>query len=127
MELEDYFRCKKINIWEEKFVIAKSKKPLPKSFAIIQDKTEITVVIDQSKLKEEDVIEMEKDWKLLTIYLTIPFESTGFLSKITKVLANKKISIFVISGYSTDHILFKKKNLTKTKKKLEILGFDIQA
>jgi len=100
---------------------------LPKSFAIIQDKTEITVVIDQSKLKEEDVIEMEKDWKLLTIYLTIPFESTGFLSKITKVLANKKISIFVISGYSTDHILFKKKNLTKTKKKLEILGFDIQA
>jgi hypothetical protein len=127
MELEDYFRCKKINIWEEKFVIAKSKKLLPKSFAIIQDKTEITVVIDQSKLKEEDVIEMEKDWKLLTFYLTISFELTGFLSKITKVLANEKISIFVIFGYSTDHILVKEKHLTKTKKKLEIFGFDIQA
>lgn len=65
MELEDFFRCRKINIWEEKFAIAKSKKPLPKSFAITQDKTEITVVIDQSKLKEEDVIEMEKGWNYL--------------------------------------------------------------
>lgn len=59
--------------------------------------------------------------------MTIPFELTGFLSKITKALANEKISIFVIFGYSTDHILVKEKNLTKTKKKLEILGFDIQA
>ncbi|MCW3976114.1 MAG: hypothetical protein NWE86_07730 [Candidatus Bathyarchaeota archaeon] len=79
MELEDYFRCRKINIWEEKFAIAKSKKPLPRSFAITQDKTEITAVIDQSKLKEEDAIEMEKDWKLLTFDMTIPFELTGFL------------------------------------------------
>ncbi|MCK4310334.1 MAG: ACT domain-containing protein, partial [Methanomicrobia archaeon] len=56
----------------------------------------------------------------------LPFELVGFLAKISKVLADEKISIFAISAYSTDHILVKEKDLAKAIKKLENLGFIIE-
>ncbi|MDH5405695.1 MAG: ACT domain-containing protein, partial [Candidatus Aminicenantes bacterium] len=63
MRLEDYFKNGKVYVWKETFTVIKSKRPLPDAFAVIQDKNEITVVIDQSKINEEDIIEIERDWK----------------------------------------------------------------
>lgn len=108
----------KIKVWEEDFAIVKSKKVYPKAFANIKDKNELTVIIDKTKLSEEDVIEAEKDWKLITFNAILDFSLIGFISKISSALAEANISIFVISSYSTDHILVKKKDLDKT---LEIL------
>ena len=126
MRLEDYFKNGKIYIWKETFAVLKSKKAYPEAFANIIDKNEITVIIDQSKFKEEDVIEVEKDWKILTFDMVLPFGLVGFLAKISQVLADEKISIFVISAYSTDHILVKKRDLTKAVKKLGSLGFKVE-
>ncbi|MEA2037800.1 MAG: ACT domain-containing protein [Nanoarchaeota archaeon] len=122
MELEDYFKNGKVYIWKEKFAIINSKKPMPDSFALIQDKENITVIIDQSKIKEEDIIGIEKDFKILTFDMTIDFGLVGFSAKVSKALADKKVSSFIISAYSTDHILVKEKDLEKTKKALEELG-----
>jgi len=38
------------------------------------------------------------------------------------MLADENISIFVVSAYSTDHILVKEKNLTRAEEKLKELG-----
>lgn len=125
MEAEDYFKNGKIKVWKEKFAVIKSKHPIAGSFAVINDKNEITVVIDQSKIEENpnNIINIEKDWKVLTFDMILPFGLVGFLARISKILADENISIFVISSYSTDHILIKEKNLNRALEKLSELGF----
>ena len=122
MQAEDYFRNGKIYVWKETFAIVKSKKTYANAFANIIDRNEITVIIDQSKFNEIDIIGIEKNWKILTFDMTLPFGLVGFMAKVSQALADEKISIFAISAYSTDHILVKEKDLSKAIKKLENLG-----
>lgn len=122
MKAEDYFRNGKVYVWKETFAVVKSKKTYPNAFANIIDKNETTVIIDQSKFNEKDAIEIEKDWKILTFDMVLPFGLVGFMAKVSQALADEKISIFAISAYSTDHVLVKEKDLNKTIKKLENLG-----
>ena len=122
MHLENYFKNGKVYVWKETFAIIKSKKVYPNAFANIIDKNETTVIIEQSKYNNEDVIEIEKNWKILTFDMVLPFGLVGFLAKVSKVLVDEKIPIFAISAYSTDHILVKEKNLKRAKEKLKEIG-----
>jgi len=126
MYLENYIKNGKVYIWEETFAIIKSKKPYLDAFTNIIDKNETTVIIEQSKYNDEDVIEIEKDWKILTFDMVLPFGLVGFLAKVSKVLADEKIPIFAISAYSTDHILVKEKDLARAGEKLKELGCIIE-
>jgi len=126
MELRNYFKNGKVYVWKETFAVAKSKRPLPDAFAVIEDKNEITVVIDQSRINNEDVIEVEKDWKIVTFDMILPFGLVGFLARVSQALAEENISIFAISAYSTDHILVKQKDLAQAIKKLNSLGCIIE-
>jgi hypothetical protein len=122
MDLKDYFKNGKVYVWKETFAIIKSKKPSMNAFANIIDKNETTVIIEQSKYDEENVIEIEKDWKILTFDMVLPFELVGFLAKVSKVLADENIPIFAISAYSADHILVKEKDLARAEEKLKERG-----
>ena len=117
----DLNNCK-IYIWKEDFSIIKSKRVYPHAFANVVDKNEITVVVEESKYDESDIIEISRGWKILTFDMILPFELIGFLAKISSALAEENISIFVVSAYSTDHILVRKKDLLKAIKKLKSLG-----
>ncbi len=123
---KNYFKNGKVYIWKETFAIIKSKKPYPNAFVNIIDKNETTGIIEQSKYDEENVIEIEKDWKILTFDMILPFGLVGFLAKVSKVLADENIPIFAVSAYSTDHILVKEKDLARAKKKLKSIGFIIE-
>ena len=122
MELASYFKKGKVYVWKETFAVVKSKKSSPDAFAVIQDKDEITVIIDQSRINDENVIEVERDWKIITFDMILPFGLVGFLARVSQALAEEKISIFALSAYSTDHILVKQKDLPQAIKKLESLG-----
>ncbi|MFC1558517.1 ACT domain-containing protein [candidate division KSB1 bacterium] len=126
MKPEDYIKNGKVFIWKESFAVIKSKRIYPEAFANITDKNETTVIIDQTKYNEEDVIEVEKDWRILTFDMILPFGLIGFLAEISKALADEGISIIAASAFSTDHILVKEKNLQKAKRKLESLGCIIE-
>ena len=126
MDLKNYFKNGKVYVWKETFVIIKARKPSMNAFANIIDKNEITVIIDQSKYDEENVIDIEKDWKILTFDMVLPFGLVGFLAKVSKVLADEKIPIFALSAYSTDHILIKEKDLIRAEEKLKELGCTIE-
>ncbi len=108
------------------FAIAKAKKPMKGAFATINDGKEITSIILQSKMSKKDAIEFEKDYKLITFEMILPFSMVGFIARIAKELAKEKIPIFVISSYSTDHILVNKKYIGKASKALRKLGFTIK-
>jgi hypothetical protein len=122
MDLENYFKNGKVYVWKETFAIIKSKKVYTNAFANVIDKNETTVIIERSKYNDEDVIEIEKDWKILTFDMVLPFGLVGFLAKVSKVLADENIPIFAISAYSTDHILVKEKDLARAEEKLKELG-----
>ncbi|GEM_PF-3308326 len=49
-----------------------------------------------------------------------------FLANISKVLAEVRVPIFVISAYSTDHIFVRDRDLVKAKEKLESLGCTVE-
>jgi len=126
MEQKNYFKNGKAYIWKETFAIIKSKKPYPKAFANIIDRNETRVIIEQSKYNNEDIIEIEKGWKILTFDMVLPFGLVGFLAKVSKVLADEKIPIFAISAYSTDHILVKEEDLETAKEKHQNFGCVIE-
>jgi len=111
----------KFIIRPELFAIVKAKKNLHGAFATIDDGKEFTLVIDQSKLKGSDNIAIEKNWKIITYDGKLPFELIGFVAKVSNALADEGISIFVISAYSTDHILVKEKQSSKALEKLNSL------
>lgn len=73
MEQKNYFKNGKVNVWEETFAIIKSKKLYLNAFANVIDKNETTVIIEQSKYNDEDIREIEKDWKILTFDMILPF------------------------------------------------------
>lgn len=116
----------KFYVWKETFAIVKARKIPSKAFAIVQDKNEITLVVEESKLDNDNVITAEKGWKIVTFDGVLPFGLVGFISNISSALAEEGISVFVISSYSTDHILVKEKDLDKAIKKLEKLGYQIE-
>jgi len=122
LKAKNYLRNGRVYVWKETFVIVKSKRAYPDAFANIIDKNEITVIIEQSKFNEKDAIEIKRNWKMLTFDMVLPFELVGFIAKVSQALAAENISIFVISAYSTDHILVKEKDLLKAIKKLGNLG-----
>jgi len=108
----------KIKVDKEEFSIIKSRKTYPKAFANVRHNNEITV-ITKDKIDEKDIISIENGWKLITFDMTLEFSMVGFIAKVSEALAKHNISIFVISSYSTDHVLVKKENLNEATKILE--------
>lgn len=67
----------------------------------------------------------EDGWRGFRIQGVLDFSLIGILSKISAVLANNKIGIFVVSTYNTDYILVKKDNLDRAMDVLAAEGYKI--
>ena len=55
----------------------------------------------------DNVIERKDGWKAFRIEGVLDFSLIGILSKISAILADHKIGIFVVSTFNTDYILTK--------------------
>jgi uncharacterized protein len=121
---EDYFNNGEVYVWKETFAVAKSKKSLPDAVVVIQDKNEITVVIDQEKLAayKDDLVETDKDWKIITFDMLLPIDMVGWIAKVSDILAEEGVSILIFSAYSTDHVLVQVSDLEKATNKLQAMG-----
>ena len=60
-----------------------------------------------------DIVTSEPGWKALRVSGVLDFEMIGVIARISNLLAEAGISIFVISTYSTDYILMKAENFDK--------------
>ncbi len=62
----------------------------------------------------KDVIACESGWRAFRIEGVLDFSLIGILSKITTLLAEHTIGVFVVSTYNTDYILVKEENVDYT-------------
>jgi hypothetical protein len=125
MRAEDYFKNGKVYVWKEGFAVVKAKRPMAGAFAVVKDNDETTVIIDENRVKINDVTEINKGWKLLTLDIVFPFDVMGVTSRISAAMVKANVSILYISVYSRDHFLVKEKDLAKARKALEGLGLTV--
>lgn len=69
--------------------------------------------------------ERDDGWRAFRIQGILDFSLIGILSKISALLAENEIGIFVVSTYNTDYILTKKENFDKAIDVLRKAGYHI--
>jgi uncharacterized protein len=124
-KIESILKNCKIIVLPETYSVLKVKKVTEKFFAIIQDNIEITAVAITGLVPSDLIIKEESDWRIITFDLDMQFNLVGFLAYVSKILAEENISIFVLSSFSTDHILLKNTHLKAALKKLQQFGCKI--
>ena len=64
-----------------------------------------------------------RSWSCIKVSGPLELNTTGILAKLSKVLAEARISIFAISTYDTDYILVKADKATDAVAALNAAGF----
>ena len=72
-----------------------------------------------------NTIERDDGWKGFRIEGVLDFSLIGILSKISRILAENKIGIFVVSTYNTDYIFVKEENFENAMTVLEKAGYTV--
>jgi len=67
----------------------------------------------------------EGGWRAMRVEGTLDFGMVGVISKITGVLAEEDISVFVLSTYDTDYVLVKQDTLSSAVEALEAAGYTV--
>lgn len=75
-------------------------------YSITKTNDELSVVALQTD-SDSEAINCSNDWRIIKIVGPLDFSLTGVIAEITGILADKKISVFVVSTYNTDYILVK--------------------
>lgn len=73
----------------------------------------------------ENTTEREDNWKAFKIEGILDFSLIGILAKISSLLAENNIGIFVISTYNTDYVLTKSEDFSKALEILSKAGYQI--
>jgi uncharacterized protein len=84
---------------------------------------EISVVCDSDIVPAG--IQCETGWACFKIDEILDFSMIGVIAKISNLLANSNISIFVISTYNTDYILLKKTDVQSAINILQHNDFEV--
>lgn len=83
---------------------------------------EISLVCE-SKYAPIFAIAREDDWRAFYIDGILDLSLIGVLSKITGILAENKVGLFVVSTFNTDYVLLKEKHLDLAISALEAEGY----
>jgi len=73
-----------------------------------------------------NVIVAEHNWKGLKIATVLDFGMIGVIAKISNILAQVGISLFVVSTYNTDYVFVKEKSFTMAIRVLMDSGYNVQ-
>ena len=85
---------------------------------------EISLVCRTEKIPA-DTLECEEGWKAFRIKGVLDFSLIGILSRISGILAENNIGIFVVSTFNTDYILVKEENLSHAVRVLSEAGYTV--
>jgi len=86
-------------------------------YSVTQSVAELSVVcLDSIPINAEKT---ESDWRVIEVAGPLEFNLTGVIAKLSAVLAEAGISIFVISTFDTDYVMLKTEKLELAKRVLE--------
>jgi len=91
---------------------------------LLKTPEEISLVCESANIPA-DVIQSEAGWKALKVAGVLEFGQIGIIAKISNILAEAEISIFVVSTYDTDYVLLKSENYDRGIQKLVSNGYEI--
>ncbi|WP_457548574.1 ACT domain-containing protein [Archaeoglobus sp.] len=115
----------KAKVHPERFAVVKTDE-IPENFFAIVKLSEITAVIPEGAMEDLKVKEVEFGFRLITFEANLPFDTVGFISKISRALAEANIPILVFSSYHTDHILIKEDFVERAIETLRNIGFVVE-
>lgn len=97
-------------------------------FSATRTPEELSIVCRESSIPENIPVDIraERGWSCLKVEGPLDFGLTGILAGISRILAEKDISIFAISTYNTDYILVKERDLKRTTEALTQAGHEIR-
>lgn len=78
-----------------------------------------------TRLVPSDVIERSDGWKAFKIEGVLDFSLIGIIAKISTILADNGIGIFVVSTFNTDYILTKSDRFEEALRLLSTAGYSI--
>lgn len=113
----DFTVCKIVNIENVDFT---------REFVFLSKTDEEISLVCESDCVPSDAIVSETGWNALKISGILDFGMIGVISKISSLLAEAHISVFVISTYNTDYILLKSSDSNKGIQLLEKNGYTVR-
>ena len=98
---------------------------LDSEYSFIAKTEEERSLVCITKEVPSNVIRRDDGWKAFCVQGVLDFSLIGILSKISTILAERGISIFVVSTYNADYILIKDTNYEKALEVLKFSGYEI--
>lgn len=92
-------------------------------FMVLRDNYEVTLLIEEDDWRRlrhavRDA-RAESGYRLVTLDLVLPWDTVGYFTKVTAILAAAGVSVGALSSFSRDHLLIKQDDLGKA---LRVLG-----
>lgn len=97
-----------------------------KAFYFIGKTDEEISLVCKTEDTPQNALAREDGWRAFRIRGVLDFSLIGILSRLSGILAENQIGIFVISTYNTDYILVKAENLDRSVRLLEEAGYAFQ-
>ena len=98
---------------------------LTKDFCFTAKTDEELSVVCQTEYVPQNATAREDGWRAFRIQGVLDFSLIGILAKISAVLAENKIGIFVVSTYNTDYVLVKETEYARALSVLECAGYEV--
>lgn len=102
-----------------------NKVDLTREFCFIGKTDEELSLVCITENVPDNTIEREDGWKGFRIQGVLDFSLIGIISKISAILADNKIGIFVVSTYNTDYVLVKDCNFERAMEVLAQQGYTV--
>ena len=93
-------------------------------FNITKTNSELSLVIRTDENFNFKEFPFKDDWNIFKFVHTLDFSMVGVLENVIKPLSENGISVFVLSTYDTDYVMFKSSNKNKIIKILELLDYE---
>lgn len=112
-----------LKILKEEFTVCKVENyddvDFDGEFVFIAYTDEEKSLVCPTGILPQNIIQREDGWRGFRIEGVLDFSLKGILYKISKILYEEEIGIFVISTYNTDYIFVKEEDLHQATRSLE--------
>ncbi len=94
-----------------------------KIWSVTKTEDELSIVCETSFVPSG--VSSTSGWRALMVQGPLDFSLVGIMAELSSILANAKISIFVLSTFDTDYILVKNKDLSESINALKLAGHEV--